>query len=1125
MPVLPAIASNKINLFDKKNFLGTQKIAAAFEVKEGLIPHYNGRYNRTDEVIQHIRGFLFQPCYHPYMEKVLEKLNEEGFESIFSLLDITDAGQVFAQYKPNTSTNPPLVYLPLPEEKFYFEINEPYAQDNWITFYHIIILIVETLLANNKADEAIVWIENCLYNPKVVEVAPDPKHTGANAKYWKLPIFKDTPVESTTQFFKDINTEKLQDIVNDLQANPFNPFIVAYRRPQEFMMFVVNLYVKAHIAKGDIHFRMAYNGGGMDYLNLALEYYKVANIQLGGRPETIPNILKKKPETYSSLKEKGLRPDMNALVQYENMLPFCSQNTLKPLNNSVGSLLGGGPTFYFSIPADTATLELFDLIDDRLGKLRSCRDIDGVLRKIDLFGTPINPAQLLSALAKGLSLGDILGSMFAPAPVYKFNFSLQKAIDACMEVKSLGNAIASAIKERDNEQLALLRAANETEVLNRLTPIKERQVYESEIQKQVLLKTVDTAISKLNYYQSLLGISSTIPNYIDLPQNIDAKSPLPPQPCLSPAVVDVDVSLVDGGEKGVTIIPKELQEISSMNSAATDHAKAGGMELTAALMNIIPSFSVDIKPIGIGAGMSFGGNNLAAIFSSIAKGFQNSADGNTHDSSLAAKFSSYIRREQEWTNQLNLVKKEIPPLHLQLAGADVRIQITTQELANHKKQITEAQNVHDFMANKESNFVVHQQIIDRLKPIHKNFYDLAMYYARSAEQSCQLEKPEKIIDYISYDYDNTIVGCATVGDKLQLALKQLEKSYLEDSQRPKEMKKTISLSRLDPMALLRLRKEGKTTFKIPEWLLLLDNRGIYNARWLSLNFTFPMIIGPNTNLSAAVRMEKNYIRTKKTAIGTAQDFAMKTESDGTDNRFVQSNTPFKEVIISTGLNDSGFNLDPSSNSNEAYQQQYHPFEHAGFISEWSIDLNQKNAESDYSQVNWDSLSDVIISGVLNIDTDYGDYAIGAGKYIDSLFKDTGREQPFLLLLDVKNDLANELNKFRTDNTATQFSFNVDKTRFPYITQNNKITLKEIALVTKANLQTNNFTGTNQLKFERSAAIGSYSTFVANKLFDGISDLSQEINNIPLELKLDLPKDKVADTFILLNYSFEKVVPV
>jgi hypothetical protein len=1102
----------------KKTDSGTRYVQPAFKERiEELAPKW---HSYTYQITQHIRAFLFRPCYHPYMEKVLEKLNDEGFDSIFSLLDLTDKSAVFSQYLPSTNTNPPLVQAPLPEEKFYFDINEPYAQDNWLTFYHIIILIVETLLANNKVDDAIVWIEKCLYDPKAIETEPDPLHKGPNAKYWKLPIFKDEPLESTTQFFNAIADPELQDMVNDLQANPFNPFVVAYRRPQEFMMYVVSLHMKAYIAKGDVNFRMAYNGGGMDFLNLALEYYKVAKIQAGGRIETIPNILKKKPETYQTLKEKGLKPDVNALVQYENMFPFCSQNPLKSGDTSSGSLLGGGPTFYFSIPPDTAANELFDLIDDRLSKLRSGQDINGIVRKIDLFGTPINPAQILAALSKGISLNDILGSLYAPAPVFRFNFYFQKAIEACNELKAIGGPIAGAMDKRDGELLTLMRARHDTDALNRMAPIKERQVYEAELQKQGLLRTRENASNRLAYYQSLLGITSeAIPAYPGIPSEMN-EGVLVTAVCISPTIADVDVSLVDGGERGVKIIPKEHEELQSMSLAADRHTTAGDLEMVGAFMNVIPGFSGHIAPIGIGLSMSVGGSNLAAVFSGIAKGYQNTADTHSYDATQAAKFSAYIRREQEWTNQANIIKMEIPPLDKQLAAFDIKIQIATKERDNLKSQLVELQEVQDFLTTKETNAPNYQLVIDKLKPVHKSFYDLAMYYAQSAEQAYQFEKPEKVIDFISYDYDASIVGMNTVADTLHLALKELEKSYLEDSQRPKEMKKTISLLRLDPIALLKLRKEGKASFKIPEWLLLLDNRGIYNAKWMSINFSLPMIIGPNINLAATVTMDKNYIRIKTTGVGNAEDFPMKTAVDGIDSRFVQSNTPFREVIISTGMNDSGFNLDLSANANEVYQQQYHPFQHAGFASEWTINLNQKDENSDFSQVNWDTLSDVIISGVLNIDTDYGEYYTGAGKYLDALLKKVDSDEPLLLFLDVKHDLPNELNLYKTQPAATQFSFSLDHNRFSYLTQNKKITIRQINVITKSDMHTSNFAGIKQIAFKNSAAVGDYSVFVSDKLFDGITDINFELKD-PMPVKLELDKEKAGDTFIVLKYTLDK----
>ncbi|CAN5740775.1 hypothetical protein BH11BAC3_BH11BAC3_37690 [soil metagenome] len=1069
----------------------------------------------TENITESLKGFIFEIFYHPYAELLLQTLNEQNISGLFAetLVNLNDNGVVFkSSYSPNTIPNPDTLVKTIPEEKFEFDIDKFYAKDNWFTFYHIIILIVETLLANNKNEEAIQWIENCLYNPKKTAVNIDTLHP--NARFWKLPIFKDSLIENTEDFLKRIgNDGKLQKLVNSINKDPFNPFLVAYFRPPEFMMYVVTLYVKAHISQGDIHFRMAYNGGGMDELNLALEFYKIAKIQLGQQTETIPNIIKKKPETYQSLKAKGLDQQWNASVQYENIFPFCSQIDLQTGGNSNGSLLGGNSTLYFSIPPDTNMSDLYDLIDDRLTKLRSCKDIDGIIRKIDLFGTRINPAQLLAALAKGLSLGDILGGLYAPAPKYRFNFLFQKAIEACNEVKALGSNIVNAIEKSDNEYLSKLRALHETNVLNRLTPIKEDQVYETRIQKEALLKTRAIISTRLAHYQSLLGLASQPPpNYIDIPSGINADSTLPADTIINGIDINVDVKNVESDETGVKFIPKEKQEIDFMKLAAVKHDDAGDNESIAAVIHELPDLSLHTQPIGIGFSLGYGSANIAAIFSAYARDSQNQADKLSFHSNLSAKFASYIRREQEWGLQARIAREEIIQIDKQLAAADVRVQISQQELDNHKIQITEAQEVQDFIVTKDSNYANYVQITNKLKPIHKNFYDLAMYYARSAEQAYQFEKPDKVIDFVSYGYDNSIVGMATVAEKLHVSLKEMEKSYFNDIERPLEIKINIQLSRLNPTALLQLRKTGFATINIPEWLLLLKNRGIYKAKWISVNFTFPMVTGPYTNMSALVTMQNNYIRIKADGGNDVKSFEMK--KDAIDNRFVQNNTPFREIIVSTGLNDQGYNLDTSASANEIYQQQYHPFVHAGFISEWSIDLNSKNKDYDYSEINWDTLADVIISGVVSVEIDNGpNYKTSAGNYLSSLFAQV-IGQPLILFLDIKRDFSNELYKFKSDNAAQQLSFTVGIARFPYLAQHKKITVTGLQVITKDNLGQQSATINNgQTGFDTVMNIADYTVYNANK---ALPVLVVD----PVNISIELDKQFADDSFLIIMYKIE-----
>ena len=190
--------------------------------------------------VKDLLGFTFKGFYHPYADLVLQTLNERGFFALFNQLQREDDENepVFDKaYRPNKEAPPnSLFQVPSPREKFTFNIQEPYAKENWMTYYHIIILLIETLLDNNKPLDAIAWIEACLYDPKSTS-PPDPENPTAH--YWKLPIFKQ-PVQSTIDFFNSVGSKDLQDLVQQLNHDPYNPFLVAYKTPQSFMRHVVH---------------------------------------------------------------------------------------------------------------------------------------------------------------------------------------------------------------------------------------------------------------------------------------------------------------------------------------------------------------------------------------------------------------------------------------------------------------------------------------------------------------------------------------------------------------------------------------------------------------------------------------------------------------------------------------------------------------------------------------------------------------------------------------------------------------------------------------------------------------------------------------------------------------------
>ena len=85
------------------------------------------------------------------------------------------------------------------------------------------------------------------------------------------------------------------------------------------------------------------------------------------------------------------------------------------------------PTLYFCVPHNPKLLDYYDIVEDRLAKLRNCMNIDGVARRLALFDPPIDPGMLVRARAAGIDLSDALADANAPLPLYRFRVMLRTA--------------------------------------------------------------------------------------------------------------------------------------------------------------------------------------------------------------------------------------------------------------------------------------------------------------------------------------------------------------------------------------------------------------------------------------------------------------------------------------------------------------------------------------------------------------------------------------------------------------------------------------------------------------------------------------------------------------------------
>lgn len=1112
------------------------------------IAHINEAFGVTKDVAygQYLRldkdnGLEFHSFYHPFSSKYVTRLNQGGMPGLMGSdtedpLDEdaikSDEGATFENaYNPNFIQG--LVQKPSDfDERTYYKENvcfDVYGANslyNWELFFHAPLYIATRLSKNGKYEEAMKWF-HYIFDPTTDEM-PGAEESEIS-RYWKVLPFKTTPAKTLEELFMELNKEtdpsspdynsnsEYFGIVSEWRDNPFDPHLVASNRPLAYMKHVVIKYVENLIAWGDSLFRQF----SRESVNEALQIYVIANHVLGPYPEFVPKRGAIAAESYDSLQDKW-DDFSNALVELENIFPYSSEVSVSSTSTGT-SLLGIGSALYFCIPANDKLLEYWDTVADRLFKIRHCQDLDGVERNLALFAPPISPEALIQAISQGLSLGSILADLSSPSPIYRFTYLIQKVNEFCSEVKALGSALLATLEKKDGEELSRLRASHETNMLELVTAIRERGVLDAKVNKENLLKARETASFRLQHYIDLLGKDPTVPPEPTIEATLTADSQLPVDTSITKIKTDVDESLED--KSGVKLIPREKTELDLSQRASDDLYAKSIAEMLASILGLIPQFDADIKPIGVGAGTGFGGRQLSFIAEIMAKNYATSSQMNSMAATKSAKMASYIRREQDWTLQANLAAKEIIQLDKQITSADIRIQMAEKELENHEKQIENAKEVELFLKDKFTNQELYQWMKEQLFAVYKESYNLAYDMAKKAEKAYKYEMGTETASFIQYGYwDNSMQGLVS-GEKLQLALRQLEKSYLEENRRELELTKSVSLVLLNPLALIELRETGKCYVTLPEELFDLDFQGHYFRRIKSVSLSIPCIAGPYTTVNCSLRMLNNTTRIN-TSMNSESNYEHEND-EGLwidDDRFRASNVPVTSIAASTGQNDAGmFEF-------SFRDERYLPFEGAGAISDWQIELT---TEKELRQFDYSTISDVILHLKYTAREDAGLFKENAVEYIKEFIKygSERADQPLMRMFSMKHEFPTEWHRFlypATEGAEQVLSFTIGKERFPFFAQDRDIVVMKIEVFTKCTQEEEEdyHMVLSYINSDEDPVTSSQITMPQNDSYGGLNKATINANDAGLDLeKLDVTGEisivtelcEVEDMFLVFHY--------
>ena len=929
--------------------------------------------------------YVFIPHWHPYTCPFIASINKDGLPGLFTLenesrtdfkllvlgviggggpITIIPASNFSTIYKPD----PDQVVQPYPQENVDFSLNGSYSKYNWETFFHAPMTVAIAYSRAGKFEEAMRWY-HFVFDP----MTNDPDKT--NHRFWQFKPFRDEDdilrIEETVLLLSYTGSDAiklkqkvaLQVSIQEWMANPFKPHILARLRPGVYMKYVFTKYLDNIIAWADDLF----NRDTIEFINEATQLYILMANMIGPKLQRTPAPGPVAPKTYQELRGK-LDELSNAQVDLETRLPFTQ--LFNAPTGTPGLLTKLPQALYFCLPQNDKMLAYWDIIADRLFKIRHCMSLDGTVRQLPLFEPPIDPMLLVEAVAHGLDIGSILSDLYAPLPRYRFAATLQQALTMCNEVRSLGNTLLSMIEKGDAELLSAVRAGQETQLLNQIRVNKKLQIDEAEESLQALSNTARMVNGRIEYYENLI-------------------------------------------KQG--LISEESDQLNLLDSSNQWQQTASWIEATAQALNMIPNIST-----GQNNASTFGGSNLGSAASAVGRSFSFTASSLSYLAGRSSITGGHTRRSEDWRFQRDQAKRELSQVERQQAAARIRKAITQADLRTQDVQIENARIMEEKINNKFTNKAIYNYLEGTVRTIYYQCYQAAYEIAKRAERCWQYERGTDAV-FIKYgSWDSSVRGLLA-GERLYLQLKQMERAYLEQQSREFEITKHISIVQLDPLALIALKEAGSCEVDIPEWLFDLDYPGHYFRRIKTVSISIPAVVGPYTSLSATLTLLNSKLRKTSTVSGNYGD----------DENYRSDHLAVEAIAASIGQNDNGrFQL-------EFRDEQYLPFEGAGAISRFRIELPHKFRSFDY-----DTISDVIIhmrytsrqDGILK------DQALTALQ--NGMSAAGGSTGMLFRFFSLRHEFPNEWQKLMTSVTH-EVGFTILKERLPLLVQGGTVVVKEI----------------------------------------------------------------------------------
>ena len=312
------------------------------------------------------------------------------------------------------------------------------------------------------------------------------------------------------------------------------------------------------------------------------------------------------------------------------------------------------------------------------------------------------------------------------------------------------------------------------------------------------------------------------------------------------------------------------------------------------------------------------------------------ASSQDRQATIQHTLGGYQQRADLWNLQAQEASTTFQQLGNLIDAAKARLTVRTQQQADWQTTIANLQKQIDFMTGKFTNQQLYDWMSNTLYNLYLQAYNLAYGIAKGAEHCYRYELVLPNASFIQFNYWNSLYQGLLAGEGLMTDLLSMQSSYLSLNARRYEISRIYSLAKLKPLALIQLLQTGACDFSIDEPHFDEDYPGHYQRQLkrVSITVVYPSP-GKNDNVSCTLTLVANKVR-----MNASLNLPYPETPPGNDPRFAYQYGAVQTIVTSQAQDDPG--LFENQIHYQVTDPRYLPFEGAGAISDWHMELPSTN---------------------------------------------------------------------------------------------------------------------------------------------------------------------------------------